>query len=217
MRPGLDGAQAGLPCAPPRRKKNAAATGRGRGGSRSPVVRHTAHSKRPLDQQRSVATDGGRGGASPPHGTLAHASPSRHERAPSPLHAQCLRPRSTRGDVRQATASCLWWLLPRGGRPPGTRSASRRGPQGARPVGPRASAPPHAGHRGTSCWRQIRSWPRQDASRCVIGVGCAVWRAWQETVTRTGVESVEHTSHVASSPARRGARLLACTTPCPGG
>jgi len=61
------------------------------------------------------------------------------------------------------------------------RSASRRGPQGARSVGPRASAPPHAGDRGTSCWRQTRSWPRQDASSCVIGVGCEVWKGWQET------------------------------------
>ena len=121
-------------------------------------------SKRPIEQHRSAATCGGRGGASPPHGTPAHASPSRPERAPYPLHAQCLRPMSTRGDVRQATASRLWWLPPRGGCPPGTRSASRRGPQGARPVGPRASAPPHAGHRGTSCRRQTRSWPRQDAS-----------------------------------------------------
>jgi hypothetical protein len=76
-RPGLDGAQAGLPCAPPRRKKNAAATGRGRGGSRYPVVRHTAQSKRPLDQQRSAATCGGRGGAQPPHGTRATGTTSR--------------------------------------------------------------------------------------------------------------------------------------------
>ena len=106
MRPGLDGAQAGLPCAPPRRKKNAAATGRGRGGSRSPVVRHTAQSKRPLDQQRSAATYGGRGGAQPPHGTPAHASPSRHERAPYPLHAQCLRPRSTDGQDRTPPWRC---------------------------------------------------------------------------------------------------------------
>ena len=81
-------------------------------------------SKRPIEQHRSAATCGGRGGAQPPHCTPAHASPSRHERAPYPLHAQCLRPMSTRGDVRQATASHLWWLPPRGGRPPGTRSAA---------------------------------------------------------------------------------------------
>ena len=126
MRPGLDGAQAGLPCAPPRRKKNAAATGRGRGGSRSPVVRHTAHSQRPLDQQRSAATDGGRGGAQPPHGTPAHASPSRHERAPSPCtRSACDRgpPGETSGRPQQRSAGST------AGRPTRQRATPCR-PQG---------------------------------------------------------------------------------------
>jgi hypothetical protein len=57
-------------------------------------------SKRPIEQHRSAATCGGRGGAQPPHGTPAHPSPSRHEHAPSPLHAQRLLQMSTRGDVR---------------------------------------------------------------------------------------------------------------------
>ena len=194
MRPGLDGAQAGLPCAPPRRKKNAAATGRGRGGSRYPVVRYTAQSKRPLDQQRSAATCGGRGGAQPPHGTPAHASPSRHEHAPSPLHAQRLLQMSTRVDVR----------------------AERQ---------PQRSAGGMAG-RST---RQ-RATPCRPPGDVVLATdpvlaapGCLTLSDWcwvcglERGAGDGSVESVEHTWHVASSPARRGVMLLACTTPGTGG
>src|SRR5262249_55185392 len=72
LRPGLAGAQAGLPCAPPRREKNAAATGRGRGGSRYPVVRHTA---RPEKNHRTTPGRSALGGVGGRVATTLHASP----------------------------------------------------------------------------------------------------------------------------------------------
>src|SRR5262249_4234410 len=194
VRPGLDGAQAGLPCAPPRRKKNAAATGRGRGGSRDPVEAHTAHTKKTLDPQRSAATCGGRGGAQPPHCTPAHTSPSRHEHAPSPLHAQRLLQMSTRVDVR-----------------------AERQPQ--RSAGGTASRPTR--QRSTPCRPQGDVVPAIDS--VLAAPGCLklsdwCWVCGLERVAGDGsVERVEHTWHVASCPARRGVMLLVCTTPCTGG
>jgi hypothetical protein len=66
---------------------------------------HTAPSKRPIDQ-RSAAAWQGSGGASPPGHAPAHASSTRHERAPFPLHAQCLLPASTDGQDRTPPRRC---------------------------------------------------------------------------------------------------------------
>ncbi len=56
-------------------------------------------SKRPIEQHSAAAWQGS-GGAEPPGDAPAHASPARRERAPCPLHAQCLLPTSTDGQDR---------------------------------------------------------------------------------------------------------------------